>query len=77
NAIDPFKGLLHGLFFISVVMLLNLGVLYNHLLWVAASVVILVVIKMMTLYLMARLYGIRSSDRMQFASVLSQCGEFA
>ncbi|EME1006734.1 glutathione-regulated potassium-efflux system protein KefB [Salmonella enterica] len=77
NAIDPFKGLLLGLFFISVGMLLNLGVLYTHLLWVAASVVILVVIKMLTLYLLARLYGIRSSERMQFASVLSQGGEFA
>lgn len=72
NAIDPFKGLLLGLFFISVGMSLNLGVLYTHLLWVAASVVILVVIKMLTLYLLARLYGIRSSERMQFASVLSQ-----
>ncbi|EIZ1547060.1 glutathione-regulated potassium-efflux system protein KefB [Salmonella enterica] len=78
NAIDPFKGLLLGLFFISVGMSLNLGVLYTHLLWVAASVVILVVIKMLTLYLLARLYGIRSSERMQFASVLSQGGgEFA
>ncbi|SUG86298.1 glutathione-regulated potassium-efflux system protein [Salmonella enterica subsp. enterica] len=74
NAIDPFKGLLLGLFFISVGMSLNLGVLYTHLLWVAASVVILVVIKMLTLYLLARLYGIRSSERMQFASVLSQGG---
>ncbi|VEA31013.1 glutathione-regulated potassium-efflux system protein [Salmonella enterica subsp. enterica] len=62
NAIDPFKGLLLGLFFISVGMSLNLGVLYTHLLWVAASVVILVVIKMLTLYLLARLYGIRSSE---------------
>ncbi|ECG5418052.1 glutathione-regulated potassium-efflux system protein KefB [Salmonella enterica subsp. enterica serovar Abaetetuba] len=77
NAIDPFKGLLLGLFFISVGMSLNLGVLYTHLLWVAASVVILVAIKMLTLYLLARLYGIRSSERMQFASVLSQGGEFA
>ncbi|EBX6305828.1 glutathione-regulated potassium-efflux system protein KefB [Salmonella enterica subsp. enterica serovar Enugu] len=77
NAIDPFKGLLLGLFFISVGMSLNLGVLYTHLLWVAASVVILVVIKMLTLYLLARVYGIRSSERMQFASVLSQGGEFA
>ncbi|VFS39098.1 glutathione-regulated potassium-efflux system protein kefB [Enterobacter cancerogenus] len=33
TAIDPFKGLLLGLFFISVGMALNLGVLYTHLLW--------------------------------------------
>ncbi|MDU3066391.1 MAG: monovalent cation:proton antiporter-2 (CPA2) family protein, partial [Escherichia coli] len=48
TAIDPFKGLLLGLFFISVGM-----------------------------YLLARLYGVRSSERMQFAGVLSQGGEFA
>lgn len=39
-AIDPFKGLLLGLFFISVGMALNLGVLYTHLLWVIVSVAI-------------------------------------
>ncbi|MCU6204523.1 cation:proton antiporter, partial [Enterobacter cloacae] len=71
-AIDPFKGLLLGLFFISVGMALNLGVLYTHLLWVAVSVAILVAVKMLVLYVMARIYGLRSSERMQFASVLSQ-----
>ena len=45
-AIDPFKGLLLGLFFISVGMALNLGVLYTHLLWVAVSVAVLVAVKL-------------------------------
>jgi glutathione-regulated potassium-efflux system protein KefB len=70
-AIDPFKGLLLGLFFISVGMALNLGVLYTHLLWVAVSVPVLVAVKMLVLYLLA-VYGLRSSERMQFAGVLSQ-----
>jgi len=77
TAIDPFKGLLLGLFFISVGMSLNLGVLYTHILWVAASVIVLVVVKMLVLYVLARLNGMRSSERMQFAGVLSQGGEFA
>ncbi len=77
TAIDPFKGLLLGLFFISVGMSLNLGVLYIHLLWVVISVVVLVAVKILVLYLLARLYGVRSSERMQFAGVLSQGGEFA
>lgn len=76
-AIEPFKGLLLGLFFISVGMALNLGVLYTHLLWVAASVVILVAVKMLVLYVLARIYGLRSAERRQFAGVLSQGGEFA
>jgi len=77
SAIDPFKGLLLGLFFISVGMALNLGVLYTHILWVVAAVAILVAVKTTVLYLLARLYGLRSSERMQFAGVLSQGGEFA
>ncbi|WP_343558296.1 glutathione-regulated potassium-efflux system protein KefB [Klebsiella aerogenes] len=76
-AIEPFKGLLLGLFFISVGMALNLGVLYTHLLWVALSVAALVAVKALVLYVLARLYGLRSSERTQFAGVLSQGGEFA
>lgn len=76
-AIEPFKGLLLGLFFISVGMALNLGVLYTHLMWVVVSVAVLVAVKMLVLYVLARVYGLRSSERMQFATVLSQGGEFA
>ncbi|WP_275556221.1 glutathione-regulated potassium-efflux system protein KefB [Mixta sp. Marseille-Q2659] len=76
-AIDPFKGLLLGLFFISVGMALNLGVLYTHILTILAGVLVLVAVKTLVLYLLARIYGLRSSERLQFASVLSQGGEFA
>ena len=76
-AIEPFKGLLLGLFFISVGKALNLGVLYTHLLWVIVSVAVLVAVKTLVLYVLARISGLRSSERMQFASVLSQGGEFA
>ncbi|ATZ96119.1 MULTISPECIES: glutathione-regulated potassium-efflux system protein KefB [Dickeya] len=76
-SIEPFKGLLLGLFFISVGMSLNLGVLYANILMVLAGVAILVVVKGFILYLLARLYGLRSSERLQFAGVLSQGGEFA
>lgn len=76
-AIDPFKGLLLGLFFISVGMALNLGVLFTHLLLIAVSVVALVAVKATILYGLSRVYGLRSSERLQFAGVLSQGGEFA
>lgn len=77
NAIEPFKGLLLGLFFISVGMALNLGVLYTHLLWILVSVLLLVSVKMGVLYGLSHLYGLRSSERVQFSGVLSQGGEFA
>ncbi|QCT18769.1 glutathione-regulated potassium-efflux system protein KefB [Jejubacter calystegiae] len=76
-AIEPFKGLLLGLFFISVGMALNLGVLYTHLLWVAVSVLVLVAVKVLVLWGLARLHGLRADERLQFAGVLSQGGEFA
>lgn len=76
-AIDPFKGLLLGLFFISVGMALNLGVLYTHIITILLGVLTLVVVKTLVLYVLARIYGLRSSERQQFAGVLSQGGEFA
>ncbi|WP_313449576.1 glutathione-regulated potassium-efflux system protein KefB [Atlantibacter hermannii] len=76
-AIDPFKGLLLGLFFISVGMALNLGVLYTHILLVVAGVAILVAVKMAVLFGLAHVYGLRNSERLQFSGVLSQGGEFA
>ena len=76
-AIDPFKGLLLGLFFISVGMALNLGVLYTHIIEILVGVVALVSIKAGVLYLLSRIFGLRSSERLQFSGVLSQGGEFA
>ena len=76
-AIEPFKGLLLGLFFISVGMALNLGVLYTHIVAILIGVLVLVAVKSLILYLLARIYGLRSSERLQFACVLSQGGEFA
>ncbi|ELY4002241.1 glutathione-regulated potassium-efflux system protein KefB [Cronobacter dublinensis] len=76
-AIEPFKGLLLGLFFISVGMALNLGVLYTHILWVVMSVAVLVSVKMSVLYGLGRFQGLRRTERLQFAGVLSQGGEFA
>ncbi len=76
-AIEPFKGLLLGLFFISVGMALNLGVLYTHILLVLAGVMILVTVKGAVLYGLSRVFGLRTSVRLQFSAVLSQGGEFA
>ncbi|WP_159566979.1 glutathione-regulated potassium-efflux system protein KefB [Budvicia diplopodorum] len=76
-AIEPFKGLLLGLFFISVGMVLNLGVFYSHILQVLAGVFILLLVKGVVLYVLSRSFGIKRSERLQFSAVLSQGGEFA
>lgn len=76
-AIEPFKGLLLGLFFISVGMAVNLGLLLEYPLQILAAVVALVVVKGFILYLLARLFGIQAKSRSQMAAILSQGGEFA
>ncbi|AOM42034.1 glutathione-regulated potassium-efflux system protein KefB [Xenorhabdus hominickii] len=76
-SIEPFKGLLLGLFFISVGMSLNLGVLFTYWSSVLLSVLGLVLIKGFILYIIGRISGLRRSSCSQLSGVLSQGGEFA
>ncbi|KLV07519.1 potassium transporter KefB [Photobacterium aquae] len=76
-AIEPFKGLLLGLFFISVGMAVNLGLLLQYPLQILLAVVGLVAVKGLVLYLLARSFGIQAKARSQMAAILSQGGEFA
>ena len=76
-AIEPFKGLLLGLFFIAVGMAVNLGLLALHPFKILACVIALVMLKASTLYFLARLYGSRAKSRSRIAAILSQGGEFA
>ncbi|WP_117235950.1 glutathione-regulated potassium-efflux system protein KefB [Vibrio maerlii] len=76
-AIEPFKGLLLGLFFIAVGMAVNLGLIWLQPLDVLAAVVGLVVVKGLILYVLARLMGTRAKARSKMAAILSQGGEFA
>lgn len=76
-AIEPFKGLLLGLFFISVGMAVNLGILLTDPLWVALMVLVLVCVKAAVLFLVSILFRLRRTSRLQLSVVLSQGGEFA
>jgi glutathione-regulated potassium-efflux system protein KefB len=76
-AIEPFKGLLLGLFFIAVGMAVNLGLIVLEPVKILLAVVGLVVIKGFILYLLARLFGTQAKARSRMAAILSQGGEFA
>ncbi|MFL1802522.1 glutathione-regulated potassium-efflux system protein KefB [Plesiomonas shigelloides] len=76
-AIEPFKGLLLGLFFISVGMAVNLGILLTDPLWVVLMVLVLVSVKAAVLFLVSILFRLRRTSRLQLSVVLSQGGEFA
>ena len=74
--IEPFKGLLLGLFFISVGMSVNFGLLLENPLLIVALTVALVTLKAAVLYGVARFAGIPPSQRGLFSLTLAQGGEF-
>lgn len=77
KAIDPFKGLLLGLFFLAIGMSINLAVVAVHWKLIIAGVAALLAIKALVLYGFARFLGLPRYHRLLFAIVLAQGGEFS
>lgn len=75
--IEPFKGLLLGLFFISVGMGINFGLLAERPLLVLGAMVSLVLLKVLVMYGLSRLAGHGAPASGELALGLSQGGEFA
>ena len=74
--IEPFRGLLLGLFFISVGMSVDLRIIAANWPALLAAVSTLVVIKSATLYGLARLFGHDHDTALRTALTLAQGGEF-
>jgi CPA2 family monovalent cation:H+ antiporter-2 len=75
--IEPFKGLLLGLFFISVGMSLDLAAVWADLGWVALSVAGLVLIKSAILFGLALSFRLPAPVALEAGLLLGQGGEFA
>ncbi len=75
--IEPFKGLLLGLFFISVGMGMDFSVLLTHPLGMIGAVIALMTIKGLILYLLGGRFGVTGAQGLGLAIALSQGGEFA
>jgi voltage-gated potassium channel Kch len=75
--IEPFRGLLLGLFFITVGAGLDLGLVLKHPLTIAAAVGGLIVLKTVAMYICGRLFRTPSSVALTTAVGLAQGGEFA
>ena len=75
--IEPFKGLLLGLFFIAVGMSIDVGVILNSPGLMAITVLGFMAIKGAVIYALAKLMGLPYQDRPVFTLLLSQGGEFA
>lgn len=75
--IEPFKGLLLGLFFIAVGMSLNLRLLLQHPLLVVLLALALMLIKIAVVALVLRCRGGRVREGVLLGVMLAQGGEFA
>ena len=75
--LEPFKGLLLGLFFTAVGMSVDFGVLLKQPGLVGMLVLALLGIKVAVMYLLAKLFRIARGQQLLFALLLSQGGEFA
>ena len=74
--IEPFKGLLLGLFFITVGAGINFTVLFGNPLYILALTLGVIIIKAFVLYLLSLIFKIRGNDRVLFTLALAQAGEF-
>lgn len=75
--IQPFRGLLLGLFFIAMGLTLNLDIFMRSPFVLLIAVVVLMTVKFITLWLLSLLFRIRRKPSLSVALMLAQSGEFA
>lgn len=75
--VEPFRGILLGLFFLSVGMSLNLSVVVAQWQWVAGGVLAFMAVKSFGIYLVARIFEADHRDALTRATLFAQGGEFA
>ena len=74
--IDPFKGLVLGLFFMTVGAGVDFGLLQENLVAIVGMTIGLIAIKAGVLWILAIVFKIHGADRWLFALGLAQAGEF-
>ena len=75
--LDPFKGLLLGIFFISIGASLNFTLIGDKLLLIAGITTVLIALKWIVLIGTASVFGVEKKERSLFGVYLAQGGEFA
>ncbi len=75
--VEPFRGLLLGLFFLGVGMALDLRVIADNIGIVAVSVVAFMALKMIGIYAVARVFRAGHDEAVERAVLMAQGGEFA
>lgn len=75
--IEPFKGLLLGIFFISIGASLNFSLIGDKILLIGGLTAGLIILKWVVLYGTGIIFGVAPKERSLFAIALAQGGEFA
>jgi CPA2 family monovalent cation:H+ antiporter-2 len=75
--LEPFKGLLLGLFFVTVGTSVDVLVVIAQAGWIALAVVSLLAVKAAILFGVARAFGVAAATAVEVALLLAQAGEFA
>lgn len=75
--LEPFKGLLIGVFFVTVGMSVDFAVVLPRLGWVVAGVVCILVVKVAFTFAAGRLMRVAAPTAAEAAVLLAQTGEFA
>ncbi len=74
--IQPFHGLLLGLFFMAVGMTINLGLLAEHPFLIAGLVLAMIVTKTLIIYLLSLAFGLPHGSALRSGLILAGGGEF-
>ena len=74
--LQPFKGLLMGLFFMTVGVGINFALLIQQPFLIVALVAGLILLKSLVLFVVALIFRLKGRDKMLFALGLAQGGEF-
>lgn len=77
NMVEPFKGLLLGLFFVTVGARLEIAAVVSQPALVLGLAAALIITKMAVIYPVARLFGLNNRSAIETAAVLGPAGEFA
>ena len=75
--IEPFRGILLGLFFLSVGMSLDLSILVTEWRFIIAGVIVYMAVKAIGIFVVARMFGAPNREAFYRAAVFAQGGEFA
>ncbi len=75
--LEPFKGLLLGLFFMTVGMSLNLPSIEDHIVWILGALAALISAKFLITYIACRFFAGGHPLSLEAAMLLAPAGEFA